>query len=304
MAMSEEFSDWCARLRARFERFARESMSSGAEVPEELHEAVRYALLNGGKRFRPLLVYAVAEMTGAELKSADFAALALECIHSYSLVHDDLPCMDNDDFRRGKPTCHKAFGEAMALIAADALQARAFEFAVQAGPNPRNTLKIVKLLARGAGEAGMCGGQALDMLLTGKEAALEDLRRMHSMKTGALIRTAALCGLYLGREEPSRKSIADLDAYASSLGMLFQITDDILDATQDSSVLGKTAGKDAQEGKSTFVTVLGLEGAREAARACREDAGSALSGLQGEFGIGPGTARLADLADFVAHRSY
>lgn len=235
---------------------------SGNDVPGPLLEAMRHAVLLGGKRFRPLLVLAAAEAIGGDPQVALAPAVAVELIHAYSLVHDDLPSMDDDALRRGQPTVHVAFGEATAVLAGDALQARAFEVLARAPLPAAIVVQLVATLASASGGAGMCGGQALDLAATGRSAGISvnALERLHQLKTGVLIRAAvrmgALCG---GARSPHLDA---LDRYARALGLAFQVRDDLLDVEADSVQLGKTAGKDAAQGKATFPALLGADGTR------------------------------------------
>ena len=316
----QALADWSTAQLVRTE--AALSDWVGVDAPSDLGQAMRYAVQGGGKRLRPLLVLAAREAVAGE-GDADFsaaldeaalrAACAVELIHAYSLVHDDMPCMDNDVLRRGKPTVHVQFGQAGALLAGDALQALAFELltpersdipaAVQA--------RLCRLLARAAGAAGMAGGQAIDLASVGQRLDEVQLRHMHQLKTGALLQasvmmgaactgaactgaacTGAACG------NPGAAALAGLARYGEALGLAFQVVDDILDVTQDSATLGKTAGKDAFHSKPTYVSLLGIEGARQCAQNLHSDAlaGLAASGLRD-------TARLAALADMVLLRS-
>ena len=249
-----------ARWRDRIESQLDAALPSPAEAPQGLHQAMRYSVLGGGKRMRPLLVYASGHLFGAQPEALDAAALAVELIHAYSLVHDDLPAMDDDALRRGKPTTHIAFDEATAILAGDALQARAFGLLADA-PLPA-TLRVACLqtLAHASGAAGMCGGQALDIDATGQQQTLAALTRMHALKTGALIRAAVRMGALCGQaHEPQ---LAQLDSFADALGLAFQVRDDILDVEASSEQLGKTAGKDQAQDKSTFPALLGMDGAK------------------------------------------
>ncbi|HXH04555.1 MAG TPA: farnesyl diphosphate synthase [Candidatus Competibacteraceae bacterium] len=233
--------------------------------PSHLHQAMRYATLGGGKRLRPVLVYATGEALGVPLAALDGPACAVELIHAYSLVHDDLPAMDDDDLRRGKPTCHKAFDEATAILAGDALQALAFQVLVQ-DPTmvqvPQRRLRMLALLAQAAGSRGMVGGQAIDLAAVGKSLNLVELENMHIHKTGALIRASVLLGA-LSQPELGDAELEPLDRYAKCIGLAFQIQDDILDVTTDTRILGKTQGADIARGKPTYPALLGLDGARE-----------------------------------------
>ncbi len=239
----------------------------GVDAPAELGDAMRYAVLDGGKRLRPLLVFAASEATGGDAGTALRAACAVELIHAYSLVHDDLPCMDNDVLRRGKPTVHVRFGEADALLAGDALQALAFELLTPDGDAiaPAVQAHLCRLLARAAGSQGMAGGQAIDLASVGVALDEERLREMHRMKTGALLQGSVEMGAACGRP-PSAAALAALRDYGAAIGLAFQVVDDILDVVADSATLGKTAGKDAASDKPTYVSLLGLDGARAQAR--------------------------------------
>lgn len=262
-------------FQARFDAALARYVLQAAGESEVLLEAMRYALEGKAKRLRARLAYLTSLLVEADSETLDRICVAVECIHAYSLIHDDLPCMDDDDMRRGKPSTHVAFGEATALIAGDALQALAFEI-VAAGASP-NAAKLVELLAQGAGVGGMCAGQTLDMLFTARKVSYDELMAMHALKTGALIRASALMGLYAGRDLPSEALVKVADAYARHLGVLFQITDDVLDATATTDELGKTAGKDAAQAKSTYVTLLGLG---EARRLAAETAAKALAAVE------------------------
>jgi len=229
-------------------------------APQRLHAAMRHAALGGGKRMRPLLVYAAGTMTGADEGVLDAPATAVELIHAYSLVHDDLPAMDDDALRRGQPTVHIAFDEATAVLAGDALQTLAFE--VLAGSDAGAVLRVAWLqtLAQASGVAGMCGGQALDIDATGQLQSLQALQHMHALKTGALIRASVRLGALAGGVEEA--TLQRLDAFAQALGLAFQVRDDILDVEASSQILGKTAGKDAAQSKSTYPALLGIDGAK------------------------------------------
>jgi farnesyl diphosphate synthase len=252
---------WRARVDAALEAH----LPAEITEPRTLHAAMRYAVLGSGKRLRPLLVYAAGAALGApppsdEGDALDHAAVAIELIHAYSLVHDDLPAMDDDALRRGRPTVHVAFDEATAILVGDALQSEAFAL-LSAAPAPdAAVLAAVRELARAAGSRGMCGGQAIDMAMTGRAQSLAALAAMHRMKTGALIEAAVVMGGLL--RGASDDDVAALRRIGALLGLGFQIKDDLLDAEADSATLGKTAGKDEAQGKSTYVTLLGLEGAR------------------------------------------
>jgi len=254
----------------------------GADAPLQLGDAMRYAVLDGGKRLRPLLVMAANEAVGGNVQAALRAACAVELIHAYSLVHDDLPCMDNDVLRRGKPTVHVQFGEAGALLAGDALQALAFELLTpdDDGVASRVQATLCRLLARAAGGRGMAGGQAIDLASVGVALDEAQLREMHRLKTGALLQSSVEMGAVCADGVPLAVMQA-LRTYGAALGLAFQVVDDILDVTADSSTLGKTAGKDAASDKPTYVSLLGLDGARSQAQGLLTDALYALelSGL-------------------------
>ena len=268
------------------------------DAPERLSDAMRYAVLDGGKRLRPLLVLAACEAVEGNAEAALRAACAVELIHAYSLVHDDMPCMDNDILRRGKPTVHVKFGEAGALLAGDALQALAFELLAPEGDAVPASIQanLCRLLARAAGHEGMAGGQAIDLASVGLALDEDALRRMHRMKTGALLQGSVVMGAVCGA--PTPVVLDALRGYGAALGLAFQVVDDILDVTQDSATLGKTAGKDAAHDKPTYVSLLGLEPSRAYAEALLAQALAALdaSGLQN-------TDALRALAKMVVQRS-
>ncbi|WP_312211160.1 (2E,6E)-farnesyl diphosphate synthase [Pseudescherichia sp.] len=266
-----------------------------------LVEAMNYGALLGGKRLRPFLVYATGSMFGVSAQTLDAPAAAVECIHAYSLIHDDLPAMDDDDLRRGQPTCHIKYGEASAILAGDALQTLAFSILADA-PMPevadRDRLAMVAELAQASGVAGMCGGQALDLEAEGKQVQLVELERIHRHKTGALIRAAVRIGA-LSAGEKGREVLPILDRYAESIGLAFQVQDDILDVVGDTATLGKRQGADQQLGKSTYPALLGLEQAQTKARDLIDDARSALAQLAA---YSLDTSTLEALADFIIQR--
>lgn len=270
-----------------------------SDAPAGLGEAMRYAVLDGGKRLRPLLVLAASEAVGGLDEAALRAACSVELIHAYSLVHDDMPCMDNDVLRRGKPTVHVRFGEARALLAGDALQALAFGLLTPEGPQvpPAMQATLCRMLAQAAGADGMAGGQAIDLASVGRALSEAELRQMHRLKTGALLQGSVVMGAACGQAAPA--ALAALSQYGAALGLAFQVVDDILDVTADSATLGKTAGKDAASDKPTYVSLLGLERAQAHAGELRVEAHAALaaSGL-------PDTRALAALADMVVNRSH
>ena len=249
-----------ARWRDRIEHQLDASLPSPADAPRGLHQAMRYAVLGGGKRMRPLLVYASGRIFGAEEHALDAPAMAVELIHAYSLVHDDLPAMDDDALRRGRPTTHIAFDEATAILAGDALQTRAFGLLADAALPAQLRVDCLQTLAHASGAAGMCGGQALDIDATGHQQPLQALERMHALKTGALIRAAVRMGALCGHAPAA--DLATLDTVASALGLAFQVRDDILDVEASSEQLGKTAGKDVAQDKATFPALIGADASR------------------------------------------
>ncbi len=266
-----------------------------------LVEAIQYGALLGGKRLRPFLVYATGSMFGVSQQTLDAPAAAVECIHAYSLIHDDLPAMDNDDLRRGLPTCHIKFGEANAILAGDALQTLAFSILADA-PMPevaaQDRLAMVSTLALSSGVAGMCGGQALDLAAEGEQISLEALEQIHRHKTGALIRAAVKMGA-LSAGDRGREALPQLDRYAQSIGLAFQVQDDILDVVGDTATLGKRQGADQHLGKSTYPALLGLEQARTKARDLIDDARQALSLLAAQS---LDTTALEALANYIIQR--
>ena len=295
---SVAFSQRLDHYRSRVDRKLAEALR-GDHVPERLLDAMRYSVLGGGKRVRPLLVYASGELVGAPEPSLDAIAAAVELIHAYSLIHDDLPAMDDDDLRRGRPTVHRQFDEATAILAGDALQALAFEV-LAADPaltgRAEPLVKLIAWLAQAAGPAGMVGGQALDMAAEGLRLDEHGLERIHRGKTGALIRAAIMMPSELGSLSAEQR--ASLDVFASDIGLVFQIRDDLLEVEQDTATLGKNAGSDAGNDKSTYPSTLGLEGARRRAAQTHERAVTALRTL------GPSAAGLEWLSEFILSRSY
>lgn len=273
--MSFDLKGWSSQRLDRVEQAL--SAWVPLQAPAGIGEAMRYAVLDGGKRLRPLLVLAACEAVGGHHDAALRAACAVELIHAYSLVHDDMPCMDNDVMRRGKPTVHVAFGEATALLAGDALQALAFELLApdDAGIPEAVQARLCRLLAQAAGHAGMAGGQAIDLAAVGKALSESELRHMHRLKTGALLQASVMMGAATG--EPGAQARAGLAGYGQALGLAFQVVDDILDVTADSATLGKTAGKDAAQDKPTYVSLLGLDRARSYAADLLEQARAALA---------------------------
>jgi farnesyl diphosphate synthase len=288
------FDRWVKQSLADVERSLETWVPEGA--PAGLGEAMRYAVLGAGKRLRPLLVLAAAEAVGGNREAAMRSACAVELIHAYSLAHDDMPCMDNDVLRRGKPTLHVQYGEAQAMLAGDAMQALAFDVLTpDTGVEPALQAQLCKLLARASGYDGMAGGQAIDLASIGKPLDESQLRDMHRRKTGVLLQASVLMGAACGTISDTARDA--LSRYGAAIGLAFQVVDDILDVTQDSDVLGKTAGKDQDNNKPTYVSVLGLEPARAYALRLRDEAHQALadSGLDD-------TAWLSLLADKVVER--
>lgn len=297
-----DFQDWAKTCRQRVEATALRELPSESEVPEILHKAMRYSVIGNGKRVRPLLVYAAGRMFNGTPDNLDLTALAVECVHCYSLIHDDLPCMDNDMLRHGKPTTHAAFGEAMAMLAGDALQPEAMLLLVSTKLPAEQKIKLVELLAGASSTFGMCGGQAIDLSVVGhKDMGLPELSRMHAMKTGALLRASVLLGAFAGREVPTESELTSLNRYGSAIGLAFQIVDDILDVVGNTAELGKTAGKDALEDKPTYVSLLGLERAQELAQEQYNIALSAVNSLPKELS---GRNRLTEIADFIIRRTH
>jgi farnesyl diphosphate synthase len=290
------FDDWC-----RAELVAVESALQAwvpSDAPAGLGEAMRYGVLDGGKRLRALLVLAACRAVGGQRAAALRAAVAVELIHAYSLVHDDMPCMDNDVLRRGKPTVHVQYGQAQAMLAGDAMQALAFEVLTPADGSvePALQARLVALLARAAGHAGMAGGQAIDLASIGRSLGEAALRDMHRRKTGALLQASVMMGAACGRNTQATE--VALSEFGWALGLAFQVVDDILDVTQSAAMLGKTAGKDQNDNKPTYVSVLGLEAARRHAQTLRLQAREALV----QSGLGRSAAWLSVLADKVVER--
>src|SRR5262245_30290117 len=291
--IESDFQAWMGQVQACTEAALARLLPPAHMAPARLHQAMRYATLEGGKRVRPLLAFAAGEVAGAEQERLEVAACAVELIHAYSLVHDDLPCMDNDVLRRGKPTVHVEFDQATALLVGDALQSLAFQLLAdhRLAEDPRAQLEMVKTLALAAGSRGMAGGQQIDLESTGTALTLPELEFMHIHKTGALIRAAVTLGAACGRVDPGEK--ASLDRYGKAMGLAFQVVDDVLDYEGSTSTLGKTAGKDSRQGKPTYVSALGLPRARELAGELRAEALAGLASLGGR------ARRLAQRADVI-----
>jgi geranylgeranyl pyrophosphate synthase len=296
----EQLSEFLARVRVRIESALDRRLPPANTEPQRLHAAMRYVTLGGGKRLRAALVIATGEALDAPPEVLDVPACALELVHAYSLVHDDLPAMDNDDLRRGKPTCHKAFDEATAILAGDALQTLAFEL-LASDPtlrvDPAQRLAMITRLAQASGTAGMAGGQAIDLGAVGRPMVLADVADMHARKTGALIRASvALGALSVPNIDTTR--LAQLDVYACAIGLAFQITDDILDVEGDTATLGKPQGSDQKHAKPTYPALLGLDRARALAR---EQHTVALESLQS---LGDNGQLLGEIADFILDRTH
>jgi farnesyl diphosphate synthase len=292
------FPDWMAYIQQRTETILQTVLPAANVAPTRLHGAMRYAVLGGGKRIRGLLAHAAGGFTHARPEQLDRAACAVELVHAYSLIHDDLPCMDDDKLRRGKPTVHVEYDEATALLAGDALQSLAFQVLAEypVSSTTSGQIEAIQVLAQAIGSQGMAGGQAIDITSAGLEITREELEFMHVRKTGALIRAAVLIGARAG-EGASEDRRRRLDLYAKRIGLLYQVVDDILDADSDTATLGKTAGKDASHGKPTYVSLLGLAEARRFAEELLTEAFDALTPL------GERAFRLRELADFIAHRT-
>ena len=295
---ADTFTAWAQPYQARIEQVLEIALPQA--MPARLHDAMRYSVLGGGKRVRALLCYASAELVGASATMADKAAAAVELIHAFSLVHDDMPCMDDDDLRRGKPSCHKQYDDATALLVGDALQSLAFELLSQPTDalSASQQLQQVQCLAVATGARGMCGGQSIDLDSTGKSLSLTELETMHQHKTGALMSAAVLMGAYCAPDLTQTQTIAMLEQYSQHIGLAFQVVDDVLDHTADSATLGKTAGKDEAQNKSTYVRLMGLASAQALANRLHQQALELLS----PFGERANGLRL--LADFIIQRHF
>lgn len=293
--MSGSFHDWMKSTQAEFEISLAQLLPEANTIPARLHQAMRYAALDGGKRVRPLLVFAAGRLFDAPAELLSRAAAALEMIHAYSLVHDDMPCMDDDALRRGKPTVHVQYDEATALLVGDALQAQAFLVLAEGSASAERKLPMLQLLARAAGSSGMCGGQAIDLASVGLALSLAQLEQMHQLKTGALLRASVLLGAMSGKTLAPQE-VSALDTYSGAIGLAFQVVDDVLDATTDSATLGKTAGKDAADNKPTYVSLLGLDASSKLAAKLCNDAHQAL------LPFGQKAHYLHDLADLIVQR--
>ncbi|OZB60286.1 MAG: geranyl transferase [Lysobacterales bacterium 14-68-21] len=294
MNPNSELSPALQALIDRADRALAAALPAEDVPPAELHRAMRYAVLGGGKRLRPLLVYAAGHALGCDGPVLDAPACAVELIHAYSLVHDDLPAMDDDALRRGRPTCHIVFGEAMAILAGDALQALAFELLAQAPVDPAIGMAMQRALGRACGAEGMAGGQALDLAAVGSTLSLDELEHMHACKTGALIRASVQLGAMAAGADSG--TLDALDHYARAVGLAFQVRDDILDVEGESAVIGKTAGKDAAADKPTFPSILGLDASRTRLAQLTDEALAALGPLDAPH------SPLRELALYAAHR--
>ncbi|MCW8127643.1 polyprenyl synthetase family protein [Microbulbifer halophilus] len=297
--MSPQLQDFLQQAAGRVEAALQRALAGTVPGAETLSAAMRYAALGPGKRLRPALVYASARTLRGDTfdpAACDAAAAALECIHAYSLVHDDLPAMDDDDLRRGRPTCHIEFDQASAILAGDALQTRAFELLLAGDAGSELKLRLLTELAGAAGVSGMVAGQAIDLAAVDRSLDLPQLEAMHRLKTGALIRASARIGALLGGADETR--LGAVSRYAEAIGLAFQVQDDILDVTVDTATLGKTQGADAARNKPTYVSLLGLDGAREKLEDLHRRALEALSQLDRD------TDLLRQLADYVVRRSH
>ncbi|HZF97886.1 MAG TPA: farnesyl diphosphate synthase [Pseudoxanthomonas sp.] len=292
MATEALFRRWAGRV----EETLRHALPAPGAEPRQLHAAMRHAVLEGGKRIRPLLVYAAGAVSDADEHRLDAPAAAVELIHAYSLVHDDLPAMDDDALRRGKPTVHVAFGEATAILAGDALQSLAFELLAGAPASAELRLAWLHALGLAAGARGMCGGQALDIAASAQRQTLQDLQHMHALKTGALIRASVRMGAVGGGADAA--TLAQLDAFAVALGLAFQVRDDILDVESSSQQLGKTAGKDVAQCKSTYPALLGMDGAKAKLEELDLTMRGALAPLRGR------AKALSALGELAIHRTH
>ena len=293
MDFIKQFSDYTEKI----EEYLDDVVPLADNYQSEIYEAMRYSLLSGGKRIRPVLCMAVCDMLGGSLIEPTVIGSAIECIHTYSLIHDDLPCMDNDDFRRGKPTNHKVFGETTALLAGDGLLNKAFEIIGNADVPDNKKILCLMNISTASGVDGMIGGQVIDLKNEkNADVSVEELKTMHSLKTGALIDTAAYCGAVLGGA--TETEITAIKEFSSALGLAFQVKDDILDYTGNEELLGKPVGSDAENEKVTFVTLFGIEKSEEILNELTEKAKSALDifGEKAEF--------LLEFADFLLERSY
>lgn len=302
MSQNEQNQQWLEQHLERVESFLEQQMPS-SELPSQLHEAMRYAVLGGGKRVRAALVYAAGEaaiqngeLSSAQAKALDHAAAAVELIHAYSLVHDDLPCMDDDELRRGRPTVHVKYDEATAMLVGDALQPLAFELLAAMPVAPALVVQAVAALATASGSRGMVGGQAIDCASVDKALSLDELRQMHRLKTGAILEVSVLLGgIVAGASSTARQHLMD---YAQTIGLAFQVADDVLDVVADTVTLGKTAGKDAADNKPTYVSIMGLDASQQLLLELKQQAHKAI------LPLGTGAHSLAALANFIVDRKH
>ena len=288
--IAAKLTAWAGRVERALER----ALPGADQEPTRLHSAMRYSALGGGKRIRPALVYATGELLGLEPADLDAAAAAIEMIHVYSLVHDDLPAMDDDEFRRGRLTCHREFDEATAILAGDALQVLAFSTLAASSAEPGRRLAMIELVARASGTRGMAGGQAIDLAAAGRILSVEELEHMHRLKTGELLKAAVLLPASLVDLAPAER--ARLDRFGAALGLAFQIVDDLLDVTGDPKLLGKATGADEARGKPTYPALVGVEAATARAVALHAEAAAELAPF------GAPAASLLALADFLTRR--
>ena len=297
--MKDDFQGWARAHQSRIETSLETLLPTTKFSPERLHDAMRFSVLGGGKRIRPLLAFAAGELSEADEERVTIAAVAVELIHTYLLVYDDLPCMDDDVLRRGKPTCHIEYNEATALLVGDSLQSLAFQLLAEyrLADTPQVQLDMIKHLAQAAGSRGMAGGQAFDLESVGKTLNLPELEFMHIHKTGALIRAAVMIGACCGNNMSDAR-LKSLDHFAKYIGLAFQVVDDVLDTEATTATLGKTAGKDADNNKPTYVSILGVKQARELAEQLRQDAYQALETF------GKTAARLRQLTDYIIQREF
>ncbi len=294
-----QFQDWARQIATNMEQTLAELLPAVDHAPSRLHDAMRYSTLGGGKRVRPMLAFAAGELSGADPERVKIVAAAVEMIHAYSLIHDDMPCMDNDILRRGRPTCHVEFDEATALLAGDALQATAFEIvsAYKLNNDAAVQVELIRLFAEACGSRGMAGGQAIDLASVGKDISLPELEFMHMLKTGALIRASIIMGALCGNNLTTIER-QNLDHYAKCIGLAFQVVDDILDCESNTEKLGKTVGKDVHANKPTYVSLMGLAQAKTLADELLQN------GLDSLTGFGARAARLRELAEFIVRRDH
>jgi len=297
VSAAADFQAWSREVASRTEAALERLLPASRNAPARLHDAMRYSTLGGGKRVRAMLVFAAGELAGADRERLEVAASAVEMIHAYSLIHDDLPCMDDDVLRRGKPTCHVEFDEPMALLAGDALQSLAFQLLAEhrLAADPHAQLRMIQLFAAACGSRGMAGGQAIDLEAVGKSLTLPELEFMHILKTGALIRASVLLGAHCGAGLDAA-GFERLDRYAKNVGLAFQVVDDILDEEGEAATLGKTAGKDRAAGKPTYTSLMSLADAKRFASELLEEATAALAPFGG------GAQRLREIAEFIVRR--